>query len=154
VRLRASAARCDLSPESAGSAADLELSEVSSVETAASSDGSARELWCAFADEPFDLRTVDGGAFDGGAFDGGAFDGGAFDGGAFDGGEVLVFASALASSLPRRLALAPARVGGALERCFRSLIEEFLASRGTLLASARPENASLLTPPPSALDKS
>lgn len=58
------------------------------------------------------------------------------------------FASEGTSDLPRRLALAPARVGGALERCFRSLIEEFLASRRTLLAQARRENASL------ALDKS
>jgi hypothetical protein len=43
------------------------------------------------------------------------------------------FASEGASDLPRRLALAPARAGGALERCFRSLIES-LASRRTLLA--------------------
>jgi hypothetical protein len=44
------------------------------------------------------------------------------------------FASEGTSDLPRRLALAPVRVGGALERCFRSLIEEFLASGRTLLA--------------------
>jgi len=134
--LRASAARRDFEP-----------SEVRSGEAAASSDvGSARELSCAFVEVLFDPRTVDGGAFDPRTVDGGAFDprtvdGGAFDGGAFDGGGELV----LTSDLPRRLALAPARVGGALERCFRSLIEEFLASRRTLLASARPENASLLT---------
>jgi hypothetical protein len=64
------------------------------------------------------------------------------------------FASEGTSDLPRRLALAPARVGGALERCFRSLIEEFLASRRTLLVSPPPENASLLTSTSWGLDKS
>jgi hypothetical protein len=85
-------------------------------------------------------------------FGGWAFGGG---GGLAFGGCVdeLAFASARTSGLPRRLALASARVGGTLERCFRSLIEEFLASRRTLLAKARRENASLLTSSQRALDK-